>query len=503
MPFVINTPESRLSRSDSKDPSTTCRGITLSGKPCKRSIAALARACPATTVSVQQGYLVVAPSVAGRNEEASAFFCWSHKDQAEILAPLSRAIQSEALNLRKRTSVDTMVERLEVLDIKESCIKENCGSSVKKSTGQTHRSMKRSTLPKQGRNDPGPLTKVPEESLYHHEKASLPRVRQPQQRRRQKGSLIFHLSFFFCIRDPGREDEHTPPPRIRAPLSARHPPEMAQMRHTQSRHRLSAAQHSSLTTPPNISYPQTSPDIDRRPPLNHSPLPRSQTHTLLALIPPTLPPQTTSLLLAELAKPLPPSSEPGYIYMFWLTPDSTPAPSPDTASALLAPPTISRRRTSDVLRPFAPPTPTTPPAPPTLLLKIGRASNVQRRLNEWTRQCGYNLSLVRYYPYHPSSPTAQPPSPARSPPRPRPSSGGVADGAAKQGLGYPHKVPHVARVERLIQLELAEKRVKRVCAGCAKEHREWFEVEATREGLRAVDEVVRRWVGWGAGLGES
>ena len=61
----------------------------------------------------------------------------------------------------------------------------------------------------------------------------------------------------------------------------------------------------------------------------------------------------------------------------------------------------------------------------------------------------------------------------------------------------------MARVERLIQLELAEKRVKRVCAGCAKEHREWFEVEATREGLRAVDEVVRRWVGWGAGLGES
>ncbi|MCJ1435816.1 hypothetical protein MMC27_005191 [Xylographa pallens] len=500
MPFVINTPESRLPRSDSKDPSTTCRGITLSGKACKRSIAASPQACPATTVSVQQGYLAVAPIVAGRNEEAAVFFCWSHKDQAEMLAPASRAIQTEALNLRKRTSVDTMVERLELLDIKESRIKENRGSSAKKSMGQTHRSMKRSTLPKQGRNDPGPLTKVSEESLYNHEKVSLPRVTQPQRRRRQKGSLIFHLSIFFCIRDSDREDEHTPPPRIRAPPSARHPPEMAQVRNPQSRNRLPAAQHSSPPQPSNISYPQLSPDTDRRPPLNHEPTPRSHTHTLLALIPPHLTPQTTALLLAELAKPLPPSSEPGYIYMFWLTPDSTPAPSSDTASSLLAPPTVPRRLTSDVIRPFALPEHTTPSGPKTIMLKIGRASNVQRRLNEWTRQCGYNLSLIRYYPYHPSSPTAQPPSPMRSP-RPRPSSGGVADSAADQWPVYPRKVPHVARVERLIQLELAEKRVKRVCAGCAKEHREWFEVEATREGLRAVDEVVRRWVGWGAGLG--
>lgn len=34
------------------------------------------------------------------------------------------------------------------------------------------------------------------------------------------------------------------------------------------------------------------------------------------------------------------------------------------------------------------------------------------------------------------------------------------------------------------------------CEKCGKEHREWFEVEANRDGLRAVDEVIRRWVGW-------
>jgi len=49
----------------------------------------------------------------------------------------------------------------------------------------------------------------------------------------------------------------------------------------------------------------------------------------------------------------------------------------------------------------------------------------------------------------------------------------------------------------LIHLELADKRVKRGCSTCGKEHREWFEVEGTRDGVKGVDEVVRRWVKWG------
>ncbi len=64
-------------------------------------------------------------------------------------------------------------------------------------------------------------------------------------------------------------------------------------------------------------------------------------------------------------------------------------------------------------------------------------------------------------------------------------------------------MPHVNRVERLIHLELrgmgmgkdAEK-----CADCGREHREWFEVSATKEGLRGVDSVVRRWVQWAENL---
>jgi T5orf172 domain len=55
----------------------------------------------------------------------------------------------------------------------------------------------------------------------------------------------------------------------------------------------------------------------------------------------------------------------------------------------------------------------------------------------------------------------------------------------------------VHKVERLIHLELAERRAQKdMCEQCGREHREWFEVEASKPGLKGVDEVVRRWVGW-------
>lgn len=35
------------------------------------------------------------------------------------------------------------------------------------------------------------------------------------------------------------------------------------------------------------------------------------------------------------------------------------------------------------------------------------------------------------------------------------------------------------------------------CGRCGTGHREWFEIEGSRKGLRVVDEVIRRWVEWG------
>jgi hypothetical protein len=52
------------------------------------------------------------------------------------------------------------------------------------------------------------------------------------------------------------------------------------------------------------------------------------------------------------------------------------------------------------------------------------------------------------------------------------------------------------RVERLIHIELGSQRVMKKCEACKKDHREWFGVDASREGVKAVDEVIKRWVSW-------
>ena len=167
--------------------------------------------------------------------------------------------------------------------------------------------------------------------------------------------------------------------------------------------------------------------------------------------------------------------------MFWLTPESMPsAPPSETVSSLLEPPVRpepGHRRTSDVLNKFATNISATS-SKKTILLKIGRAQNVQRRLNQWARQCGYNLSLIRYYPYHANTQSSTNlVAPTRT----------------------PRKVPNAHKVERLIHIELNGKRAlgSGKCSACNREHREWFEVDANRDGVRAVDEVVRRWVDWG------
>ena len=179
--------------------------------------------------------------------------------------------------------------------------------------------------------------------------------------------------------------------------------------------------------------------------------------------------------------------------MFWLTPATSIAPDDDTASSLLASPsrpTAKGRRTSEMMRNYASSPSSGSDGKGTIILKIGRASNVHRRMNEWTRQCNHHLSLIRFYPYLPNSsaPPFTSPSPIRSP---------TQSASFLAPPSSPRKVPHVHKIERLIHLELADKRVKRDCEACGKEHREWFEVEGTREGVRRVDTVVRRWVEWG------
>jgi hypothetical protein len=425
MPYIPHTPEALLPRSDSKNPAATCRGLTSSGRPCRRAIAG----SPGSSKSKISSN----PSLHDGSPET---FCWQHKDQA---AMPGRAFPQGLQNttIKERTSVDTLIDRLGLLEVEE----------------QSTPSKKKQSRPAK------PIQLTPLQSQQEDGRVHV--TRPPASRER-------HFGIFCCF--IGEVDDVNA-----APKPIRRPPAKTEKRPAQARH------NKSSNTPPR--RPQATDRLSPSPsPSRHSPSrpsiardPSSRTAEFLSLIPKSTAPETTSLLLAELAKPVSTFDEEGYIYIFWLTSTAIPnTPPSEAASSLLevpGRPEAGRRRPSDVLKSFSE---TKSDKDKTILLKIGRASNVHRRLNEWTRQCGYNLSLVRYYPYHSSSPRRE------EPPR------------------TPRKVPHAHRVERLIHIELQGRRApdSGKCRACGKDHREWFEVDASRDGVKAVDEVVRRWVDW-------
>lgn len=200
-----------------------------------------------------------------------------------------------------------------------------------------------------------------------------------------------------------------------------------------------------------------------------------------SVIPSTLSAETTAKLRAELDKPISDADEDGYIYMFWVTPidSSRSAPPPvDIGSALLPSAHIPEIRSiGGAIRAAqeygALASNPTDHSSGSVRLKIGRTNNVHRRINEWTKQCSHDLTLLRYYPYSSTATSASPRNP------------GIT-------------VPYVHRVERLIHLELGDIRIRDMgpCADCGKEHKEWFEVPAEREALQWVDGSIRRWCDW-------
>ncbi|KAJ5908253.1 hypothetical protein N7495_000935 [Penicillium taxi] len=395
----ISTPESLLPRSDSLDPASTCRGITSQGRPCRRSLA------PSPASTPKKGKK---PEV----QDPTSFYCWQHQDQAVAAVP-SQSYDAK-ISLKPRSSIDTLMDRLGVLEIKDDKPPPKLyGGQTYTSGGEYRRPRPKST---------------------------------------------------FCCFTISEEEDFRPAKPVQRPQSQGRP------------------------TPQKVQGPP-------RPTKSSPPS---------AWVPSTLNPEITSTLLSEVTKPISDADEDGYIYMFWLTPSAdAKAPLPrDIAKSVLPqhpmgndslrPPTQSRS-VSDALRAAedlnAMTTKPTSTTPGTIRLKIGRTSNVHRRMNEWTRQCAYDLTLIRYYPYTPSSSASS--SPARNPV-------GAKGQRSHSDLVPGRKVPHVHRVERLIHLELDDVRLRDLgkCSECGKEHREWFEIEATKESLRRVDECVRRWVAW-------
>jgi hypothetical protein len=515
MAFTGRTPESLIPRSDSRNPATTCKGITKSGRPCRRPIDAKA--------SQDDGVLAVVSVVSDDDEEeigAAAYFCWQHKDQAEQLAAqVSSGPATHLYPLKERNSIDTLVERLGVLEVDELTEEPRRRRRRESRPGNRpsgSRPPRRINRPPTWDNVEGPLISIPSDIMAAEKRRTRPSKPTPQKAK---------TSFWASMCCGTADDDHVEVVRHKkrtsqGPVTTEYVPEAPMQQIPQAPPRVRQRRTSSTISksPLDTQHPSAVPA--RKPlgektvkALNKTSRADSETATLLRYIPQTLSPQLTSTLLAELSKPISPHDDEGYIYIFWLTPDTMgPAPS-STASSLLAPPSrpdAAGRRTSDVLRQYSVKKPQRSSRPDTsrrlsgdasdkdkssIFLKIGRANNVHRRMNEWTRQCGYSLSLVRYYPYVPStsSPT---PSPQTSPGHSRPSA------TNRRVSGGVRKVPHAMRVERLIHLELGSQRVMKNCDACGKTHKEWFEVEASKEGVRRVDEVVRRWVDWAEQVNE-
>lgn len=121
MPLNHRTPESLLGRSDSKNPSTTCRGITTNGRACRRSLAS-PKSSPAAPYRGQikdgTGIVAIIQDDAGGLTDA-AFYCWQHREQASNLTHQSypQCTHSTLLPVQERTSIDSLVARLGVMAI--------------------------------------------------------------------------------------------------------------------------------------------------------------------------------------------------------------------------------------------------------------------------------------------------------------------------------------------------------------------------------------------------
>ncbi|KXL43260.1 hypothetical protein M433DRAFT_156172 [Acidomyces richmondensis BFW] len=487
----LRTPEALLGRNDSKNPATTCRGITSSGRPCRRALAS-PKCSPARKrsehVASTGGTAAIMRDV-GENVAAEGY-CWQHKAQADRTKdegekghtgkPI-RERSTELHPLQERDSIDTLVQRLGIKELSEEPGKKHNDRVGPRSSKPMHMQDSTSQRPNKSNMGIGPSF---DEDAHCKAKGT---------RKAKKPNFWESLC---CM--TGGDDDYVEIVRHKKRLGhqARPATEMRPALPLTFSERLTPRQGQGLPRASMLARKSTQ-TCPVRPAHQRRSASNSQTAQLLSLIPPHLSPQTTSALLGELIKPISLLDEEGYIYIFWLTLQSKAAPGEETARSLLSPPAPRphfARSISDVMTEFS--FDGSEPATrgkKTIMLKIGRASNVTRRMNEWQRQCGYALNLVRWYPYVSSS-ASPAPSPSQSVRAPRSDTSRLAE---KQREGdIVKKVPFVKRVERLVHLELQEKQVKRQCEVCGAEHREWFEVPASQAGVKAVDECVRRWVRW-------
>ncbi|PNY29696.1 Uncharacterized protein TCAP_00382, partial [Tolypocladium capitatum] len=286
MPFVANTPESLLGRSDSRDPSSTCRGITSSGRPCRRPIA---RAAAAPASLLPPGRRRAKPDPADES-----LYCWQHKEQASLSTQSSPGPRARARPIpEERSSLDTLADRLGLLNLQEGA--------------------------KEERHAPARV-----------ENGAVGRTQRPAKMSRPKPKQ--KLQCCCCFSVPIDEVHESGPPR---PQPRPRPVQQA-----------ASASVPSVAKPRRQQQHRRMPGLDASPGRNSHPSKESdasQTARFRDLIPDTVDTATASALLAELSRPYADAEEAGYIYMFWLTPASKQvAPPVDAARCLLAPPSPAR-----------------------------------------------------------------------------------------------------------------------------------------------------------------
>ncbi|CAG8497754.1 11739_t:CDS:2 [Acaulospora colombiana] len=129
------------------------------------------------------------------------------------------------------------------------------------------------------------------------------------------------------------------------------------------------------------------------------------------------------------------------------------------------------------------------------LYKIGRTTNVHRRLYQWSQHCGYTPQLIELFPdVNLSSSFSSQESMLDTI---FDDDEGSSNGECSSQLAKVTKCKYAHRVERLIHIELSEKYSvdMETCLGCGNMHREWFKVIAPVRGssTKVEDDGLHGW----------
>lgn len=321
MGYFAGTPEAhqaRLGRKDSKNFATTCRGInTATGKQCRRGLSKSPNAPTSGIVTFVNG------------EET--FFCWQHKEQAKDMVMKHTSSWQVRREQAGRTSLDTLVETVEVMVGTSSSGGRNGRTPVIAATA--------TATAASGRKDSVGLLAVGPEAAKISPSSLLSNPSSPPSASgpRPRNSFLSFLAMLFSSCFGSRKKKRNPnlfPDATYSALAII--PEDGGTNHTKHtkpgrKNRLSNQHVQFDTTPmgpplPHMSATKPMPSAMATTPYHGGgfqgkPGTTSITHQrppLFSAIPKHLSPKTALLLQQELLKPFSSSDQPGYIYIFWL-----------------------------------------------------------------------------------------------------------------------------------------------------------------------------------------